>query len=187
MNTHTSLADQLLIAMPGLEDPNFSRTVTYLCQHSEDGAMGLVINRPLEFHLNEVLEQMEIETSDPRIDRVPVYLGGPVQPERGFVLHTPVGEWDSSIKLNDELAITTSRDILEAMAKGEGPEQYFVALGYAGWSAGQLEQEMVENAWLSGPAKQEILFELETGQRWTAAAAALGVDLTLISSVAGHS
>ena len=180
------LSNQFLIAMPGLEDPNFFHTVTYICEHNDEGALGLVINRPLDMRLGEVFEHMKIEPSDPRAAEVRVYLGGPVQQDRGFVLHEPLGEWEATLKVTDRIGITSSADILAAIAEGRGPERKLVALGYAGWGAGQLEREMSENAWLSGPADPQVLFELPDEARWKAAAAALGVDLDLLSGDAGH-
>lgn len=183
----SSLKNQFLIAMPGLDDPNFSRTVTYICDHGEQGAMGIVVNRPTELHLSDVLKHMSIENHDPATDRQIVYLGGPVQEERGFVLHTPNdGAWSSSSSVTDRIGLTTSRDILEALAIGQGPAQALIALGYAGWGPGQLEAEIQQNAWLSGPAEAEILFELPSDQRWAAAARLLGVDMALMSTDAGH-
>ncbi|WP_303901730.1 YqgE/AlgH family protein [Thiohalomonas denitrificans] len=186
MSETSDLTNHFLIAMPGLADPNFSHTVTYICEHNEKGAMGIVINRPSELTLGEVFDHMGIEAS-PRVDvEVPVYEGGPVEPEHGFVIHASVGAWDSSLKVTDDIAVTTSRDVLSAIAYGEGPKRYLFALGYAGWGAGQLEDEIASNAWLSGPADSSILFESGPGQRWTAAAALLGVDVNLLSSQIGH-
>lgn len=180
------LTDHFLIAMPTLADPNFTHTVTYICEHNSEGAMGIVINRPLELSLGDVLEHMEISAGG-RVDTATsIYGGGPVQQEHGFVLHQPVGMWESSLAITDEIAVTTSRDILRAIAHGEGPQRYLVALGYAGWGAGQLEQEMADNAWLSGPADLDIIFETPFEQRWAEAAALLGVDLNLLSSDIGH-
>lgn len=186
MDSFSSLANHFLIAMPALADPNFTHTVTYLCEHTEEGAMGIIINRPLEISLGDVLEQMQIEPSEAVDLATPIYLGGPVQSERGFVLHTPVGGWQSSLAITDTIAVTTSRDIITAIAQGEGPEQYHLALGYAGWGEGQLEQEIADNAWLSGPADQRILFDTPVEERWAAAAALLRVDLNLLSSEVGH-
>jgi putative transcriptional regulator len=183
----SSLKNQFLIAMPGLEDPNFSRTVTYICDHDEHGAMGIVINRPAGLHLFDVLEHMGIPTDNPQARDQIVYLGGPVEEERGFVLHSPnEGNWKSSVPITDRIGITTSKDILEALARGEGPARTLVALGYAGWSAGQLEEELQQNAWLSGPSKAEVLFDLPPEQRWEAAARLLGIDMTLMSTDPGH-
>jgi len=182
----TSLKNHLLIAMPNLRDPNFSRTVTYICDHSESGAMGIVINRPTDIMVAEVFEQMEIEVSQPGAEQNKVFVGGPVEEQRGFVLHTGHASWDSTLSIDADVSITTSRDILEAMARGEGPDNTLLALGYAGWGAGQLEQEMLDNAWLTGPADKAILFELPAEQRWEAAARLLGVDLSLMSGESGH-
>ena len=186
MNDDATLKSQLLIAMPNLQDPNFARTVTFICEHGEHGAMGIVLNRPTDLHLTDVLQHMDIEGDFGRAGEQIVFLGGPVEEERGFVLHSHTEPWDSTLSVNDEVSITTSRDILEAMARGEGPERTLVALGYAGWGAGQLEDELRENAWLSGPADTSILFDLPAEKRWEAAAKLLGVDLNLLSSEAGH-
>ncbi|HEY9147577.1 MAG TPA: YqgE/AlgH family protein [Gammaproteobacteria bacterium] len=186
MSNTPELRNHFLIAMPALADPNFSHTVTYICEHSEEGAMGIVINRPMAVSLEEVLRQMEIEPSNKLDTSVMVNDGGPVQPEHGFVIHTPVGAWEASLPISEEIALTTSRDILTAIGHNEGPARYLIALGYAGWGPGQLEEELKQNAWLSGPANQEILFELPLEQRWEAAARLLGIDLNLLSSDIGH-
>ncbi len=181
-----SLSNHFLIAMPQLADPNFFHSVTYICEHNEDGALGLVINRPLDLQLHEIFEQMGIEAKDcTRLDQI-VFSGGPVQPQRGFILHGPPLQWESTAGITDNLAITTSRDILEAIARNEGPAQCLIALGYAGWGAGQLEQELADNAWLSGPADPSIIFDTPVPERWRAAAALLGVDLDRLSGDAGH-
>jgi putative transcriptional regulator len=186
MSDAANLTDHFLIAMPGLEDPNFSRTVTYICEHNEHGAMGIVVNRPLGLELGDILDQMEIGGAPEAVRSLPVFMGGPVQTERGFVLHSHDRAWDSTMKITDEISVTTSRDILEAIAEGSGPRQSLVALGYAGWGEGQLEDELTANAWLSGPASAQIIFTLPAEQRWQAAARLLGVDLNLISGEAGH-
>ena len=186
MEPGSNLTNHFLIAMPALNDPNFFHTVTYICEHSDKGAMGIVINRPLEMQLSDIFEHMSItQTSDAHAAQ-PVYNGGPVEEDRGFVLHEFSTNWDSTLKITDSLAITTSRDILEAIAEDRGPSQSLIALGYAGWGDGQLEQEMADNAWLSCPADPEILFDLPAEQRWEAAARIIGVDLNLLSSTAGH-
>ena len=154
MNDQASLKNQLLIAMPALQDPNFARTVTYICEHGEHGAMGIVLNRPTDLCLADILQHMQIEGGLGDAGEQIVYLGGPVEEERGFVLHTHTAPWDSTLAVNEDISITTSRDILEAMARGDGPSRTLVALGYAGWGAGQLEREIQENAWLSGPVLQ---------------------------------
>lgn len=182
----SNLTNNFLIAMPSLGDPNFFQTVTYLCQHSEEGALGIVVNRPTNMKLGDIFEQMKINEVQPNIANMPIFFGGPVQPERGFVIHGPDSHWESTLKVSDSIALTTSRDILEAVATGDGPSKILVALGYAGWGNGQLEQEIVENAWLNAPAEDTIIFDLPAGQRWKAAAEKMGIDLNLLSSQAGH-
>ncbi len=186
MHTTDFLGNHLLIAMPNLEDPNFFHTVTYLCEHNTEGALGIVINRPMNLTLAEVLQHMDLKPVTEDIGKLPIYLGGPVQQDRGFVLHRPLGDWEATLKVTDDIGITSSRDILGAIAQGEGPENALIALGYAGWGAGQLEQEMAANTWLSGPADEHIVFDLPHQERWEAAAAKLGIDLHLLSGDAGH-
>jgi putative transcriptional regulator len=186
MSFTTSLTNHFLIAMPGLQDPNFSRTVTYLCEHNEQGAMGIVINRPMEIRLGEVLQQLDIDVKTPEISNLIVYLGGPVQTDRGFVIHPGPISFDSTLKVTADIHVTTSRDILESIAEGQGPEHCLIALGYAGWGEGQLEQELGTNTWLSGPANEATLFRIPASQRWQAAAQLLGVDLNLMIGEAGH-
>ena len=186
MGFATSLRNHFLIAMPGLKDPNFSRTVTYVCEHTEQGAMGIVINRPMDIRLGMVLSQLDIATGNPDIAEARVFLGGPVQTDRGFVLHSDGERFDSTLSISPDINITTSRDILEAIADGRGPLKHLVALGYAGWGGGQLEEEMSANAWLSGPADETVIFATPIEARWQAAAGLLGVDLNLLSGDAGH-
>ncbi len=186
MNEKLELSNQFLIAMPSLEDPNFSRSVTYICQHNDEGAMGIVINQPLALTLGEVLNDMELTAAEESINDSSVFLGGPVQCDRGFVLHQPVGEWEATLNISDEIGITASRSILESIAAGKGPKQRIIALGYAGWGPGQLEEEMLANSWLSGPADSEIIFDLPVEQRWQAAATKAGIDITRLSGEAGH-
>jgi len=183
---NANLTNQFLIAMPNLLDPNFFKTVTYICAHNEEGAMGIVINRPLDLHLSEVFEQMEINSDNDVINNQLVYNGGPVQMDRGFILHEPSKEWDSSIVVNNEISITTSKDILQAIAAGKGPDNSLIALGYAGWDAGQLEQEIMDNAWLSGPSDTQIIFKTPYEKRWEQAAISMGVDIDKLSSDIGH-
>jgi putative transcriptional regulator len=180
------LADHFLIAMPSLADPNFARGVTLLCQHDQGGAMGLTINRRSNFVLGEILSQMGIETKLAEVASQPVLLGGPVQPDHGFVLHDDPRDWGSTLRFGHGLAITTSRDVLEAMARGEGPARAIVALGFAGWGAGQLEAELSDNAWLTGPVDPAIVFDMPLESRWRAAADSIGVDLTRLSDAVGH-
>ncbi len=182
----SNLTNQFLIAMPGLLDPNFYQTVTYICAHNEEGAMGIIVNRPLNLELGDMLAQMNLEPCTDDVGRLPVYQGGPVQTDRGFVLHRPDSEWQSSINVSEEIGVTTSRDILQAIAEGHGPRSTLIALGYAGWSAGQLEQEIKDNAWLSGPADTDIIFTVPCEKRWATAARLMGVDLDKLSSDIGH-
>jgi putative transcriptional regulator len=182
----TSLTNQLLIAMPSLVDPNFAQTVTLICEHTDKGALGIVLNKPLPMKLSEVLSQMKLEPSTEEIGAQTVLRGGPVHTDRGFVLHRPGGEWDSTHKVSELIQVTTSRDVLAAMARGEGPSDAFIALGYAGWDSGQLEKEILENAWLSMPANDQLVFALPFEQRWQASWQMLGVDLDKVSLVAGH-
>ncbi len=180
-----SLKNHFLIAMPALEDSNFFHSVTLICEHNEEGAMGIVVNHPLQVTQRELFEHLNIPAGDEN-EKLPVMAGGPVQPERGFVIHNNSGNWQSSLSISNDIAITTSEDILQAMARNEGPDNAFVALGYAGWSAGQLEQELADNAWLSVAASPEILFQTPVDNRWNAAAQLLGVDIQQVSSDLGH-
>jgi putative transcriptional regulator len=181
-----NLANQLLIALPALDDPHFSRSVALICQHDDDGAMGVVVNRASEYTLGEVLRQMNLDTDDQSLRNRVVLYGGPVHPERGFVLHDGAREWDSTLQITDGLYLTTSRDILEAMAEGRGPDNAVVALGCAGWGAGQLEFELGENSWLTAPADGELLFDMPLDQRWQAAGGRIGVDMTRMTDYSGH-
>ena len=181
-----SLTDHFLIAMPNMTDPNFAGTVVYLCEHNEHGAMGVVVNRPAEVSLGELFDQIDLSLPPGELPGQPVYLGGPVQTDRGFVLHQPLDNWNSTLAVSDDTGLTTSRDILVAVSQGEGPYRMLVTLGYAGWGPGQLERELAENSWLSGPVDFDLLFHTPDDRRWLAAAALLGIDLTLLSSDAGH-
>jgi putative transcriptional regulator len=182
----TPLANRLLIALPALTDPHFARSVTLVCQHDEEGAMGVVVNRPSEYTLGDVLQQMGIESRDDALNSQVVLSGGPVHPERGFVLHDGGEGWDSTMAVSDSLYITTSRDILEAMAGGSGPANAIVALGCAGWGAGQLEQELTEDSWLTVPMDPGLLFDTPLAARWQAAAGSIGVDMTQLADHSGH-
>ncbi len=177
---------QLLIAMPGMADPNFNRGVTLMCQHTQDGALGITINRHSDLTLKDVLNQLDIDCDDPEIVDQPVFEGGPVQQERGFVLHTPAGRWESTSAVAPDIFITTSRDILEAIAQSRGPEKFLVALGYAGWSAGQLEDELKENAWLNTSADSGIIFDAPINDRWSAAVESLGIEASMLQPLGGH-
>lgn len=186
MAQENSLTNQLLIAMPGMADPNFSTTVTLICEHNEEGALGIVINRPLEINLGGLFDQLSVTEADPQVAASPVLAGGPVGPERGFVLHNPGQEYENSVAVSDSIHLTLSRDVIDAMAKGEGPEKSIVALGYAGWEPGQLEDEMLANSWLNVPATPEIVFDTPFSERWTSAARTLGIDISRMTPGAGH-
>jgi putative transcriptional regulator len=180
------LQQQMLIAMPAMADPNFERSVTLLCQHNEGGAIGITINRKSNFTLGELFFQLNIPCENQEISSMIVLEGGPVSPDHGFVLHTPSEGFDSSIQINDEIMVTTSRDVLSAIAAGKGPQQFLVALGYAGWGDGQLESEMRQNAWLSVPADKDILFESALPNRWKKAVGKLGININDLHGVGGH-
>ncbi|MFV0276282.1 MAG: YqgE/AlgH family protein [Parahaliea sp.] len=181
-----SLRDHFLLAMPSITEGIFSHSITYICEHGESGAMGIVLNRPLDLSLAEIFEHLDIDTVDD-FSESPVMAGGPVQLDHGFVLHRdPASQWEASLKITDGISLTTSRDILRAIAKGHGPREYLIALGYAGWSAGQLEAELASNSWLTLPASSEIIFTTPYQCRLAAAAAKLGIDMNLISNQAGH-
>ena len=182
----SDLTGQLLIALPTLEDSNFENSVVYLCSHSEEGAMGLVLNQPSTLTLGQILEQLEIEAEADAVREDPVFVGGPVQQEQGFVLHSPEQLWDSSMPVNEFSALTSSRDILKAIASGRGPEHYRLMLGYAGWGSGQLESELQQDAWLTAPATPELLFDTPFPDLREAAAQVLGVDMSLLIQQSGH-
>ncbi|WP_299197387.1 YqgE/AlgH family protein [uncultured Amphritea sp.] len=180
-----SLQGHFLISMPHMDDPNFAQAVIYICEHNASGAMGIIINRPLEIDLNELLQHLDFSYHGDQI--APVYAGGPVQDDRGFILHCrTANEWDSCYHITGELTLTTSMDILQAISENRGPEQFLVALGYAGWGAGQLEQELSENVWLSCLANLDIMFRTPAEERLQAAATTLGVNLDLLTSQSGH-
>lgn len=183
--TSDSLRDHLLIATPALSEGFFARTVTYICEHGESGAMGIVINQPLDVELGEILEHLEIDGHNANSSET-VFAGGPVQIDHGFVLHRQQGNWDSSMRVNGDIWLTTSRDILVALGAGEGPADHLVALGYAGWGAGQLEEELAQNSWLTAPADPDILFDIPHERRLQAAGRRLGIDIDLMSGEAGH-
>jgi len=180
------LTHHFLIAMPGMVDPHFSRTLTYICEHNDQGALGIVVNRPIDMTLAALFERLEMELLPQGPGDEPVYFGGPVQTERGFVLHQPLGKWQSTLPVRDEVGLTTSKDILEAVGDGSGPAKILVTLGYSGWAPGQLESEIKQNAWLTVAAKGAIIFDLPAEQRLDAAMALLGVNYATLSDAAGH-
>ena len=184
------LAHQFLIAMPAMTDPNFARTLTYICEHGEQGALGVIVNRPLDMDLATLFERvnipLDVSGQHAGLGEQPIYFGGPIQPERGFVLHRPMGDWQSTLKVNDEVGLTSTRDILVGIGANGEPADILVALGYAGWSAGQLEWEISQNAWLTVAADPDIIFRLPAEERLAAAMQLLGIDFTNLSDVAGH-
>ena len=181
-----NLTHNFLIAMPSLQEGFFAGTIIYICEHNENGALGIVLNRPLSLTLSEMFEQIGIPLHQLNLGKMPVLLGGPAQPERGFVLHDTPGEWQSTLRINDRLSLTTSRDVLEAVGQGHGPRNLIVTLGYAGWAQGQLEHEMSENVWLTVTASERILFDLPPEERLTAAMTLLGVSYASLVDNAGH-
>jgi len=186
MRQPVSLTNQLLVAMPALADPHFAQSVTLICEHNEQGAFGIVINKPLTLLWGEVLDQMQLPPGDPVRAAQPVLCGGPVYPDRGFVVHRSGGTWASTHPVSQQVQVTTSRDILLAMAQGDGPPEAFLALGHAGWEAGQLERELLDNAWLTLPLNEALLFELAPALRWEAAWKLLGIDAGQVSLTPGH-
>lgn len=180
------LEQQMLLAMPGMVDSNFVGSVTLMCQHNEAGAIGITINRLSSFTLGEIFSQLHLECDDEGVRNMPVLEGGPVAPDRGFVVHSPLQGYESSMEVGDEIMVTTSRDVLADIAAGAGPEKYVVALGYAGWGGGQLEGEMLANAWLSVSADTEIIFDLPLPNRFDEALGRLGITLDSLHSEAGH-
>jgi putative transcriptional regulator len=180
------LTNQFLIAMPGMADPNFAQTVTLICEHSDQGALGIVVNQALPMSLAEVFDELGLDCAPSAITQQAVLRGGPVQADRGFVLHTPGGHWESSLPFSERMHLTTSRDILDALAQGSGPERAVVALGYAGWDAGQLEEEVANNAWLTVAADERLIFETPMEERWEAAGRLLGVNLLHLGSGSGR-
>ncbi len=180
------LRDHFLLAMPCLTQGIFSQSITYICEHGESGAMGIVINRPLDLSVSEIFEHLQIQAGGD-FSSESVMAGGPVQMDHGFVLHRYCDKsWEASLKVTTEITLTTSRDILRAIAIGEGPRDHLIALGYAGWGAGQLEQELADNSWLTLPGSSDVIFSTPADQRLGAAAAQLGIDMNLISGQAGH-
>jgi putative transcriptional regulator len=187
-----NLTHHFLIAMPSMADPYFAKTLTYVCEHNDQGALGIVVNRPIDMTLQALFERLSLKLRDRAHADAPIYFGGPVQTDRGFVLHLPAGDWQSTLKVNagvesrDIIGLTTSKDILEAVGRGEGPAKMMVSLGYAGWSAGQLEHEITQNAWLTVQAKDAIIFDLPAEERLLAALELLGLDYARLADQAGH-
>ncbi len=181
-----NLTNHFLIAMPAMADPNFVRTLTFICEHNEQGALGIIVNRPIDMDVATLFERIDIPFNVPGMGGQPIYFGGPVQTERGFVLHRPRGDWQSTLPVGDDLGLTSSRDVLQAVGSDGSPSEFLITLGYAGWAAGQLEHELAQNAWLTVQADPEIMFGLAPEARFEAAMALLGVDFASLSEVAGH-
>lgn len=186
MDPDNSLSNQLLIAMPGMADPNFNSTVTLICEHNDEGALGIVINRLSGLNMGGLFRQLAVEEADEEAASAPVLDGGPVARDRGFVLHSPASEFESSIDVSADIQLTLSRDVIDSLAAGGGPARAIVALGYAGWEPGQLEAEMLHNTWLTVPATPELIFEVPFEDRWAGAAESMGIDISQISPHAGH-
>ena len=181
-----NLTGHFLIAMPSLDDGFFNHAVTYICEHDETGSFGIIINQETDLTLKQIINEMKIETQGDYNQDQPIFIGGPVDQGRGFILHRPTGNWQSTLKVTDSVALTTSKDILQAIANNKGPKNSIVALGYAGWAAGQLDSEIASNTWLSCPAEEQIIFVTPPEERWKAAAKLIGIDLSLMSSDTGH-
>jgi len=181
-----NLTHHFLIAMPTMVDSLFSKTLTYICEHNEQGALGIVINRPTDLTLVNLFKQLGIPQADSLVETTPVLFGGPVQLDCGFVLHHPVGKWQSTLVVNQEVGLTTSLDILKAIANADGPDQALIALGYAGWTAGQIEHELAQNAWLTVPASSDVIFDLSSEERLPAAMQLLGINYANLSNEIGH-
>ncbi|MCK6263042.1 YqgE/AlgH family protein [Vibrio sp. ZSDE26] len=185
-----NLTNHFLVAMPGMEDPYFQHRVIYVCEHNQEGAMGLVINAPIDITVGGMLKKVDIEPSQPQLNsdslEKPVLNGGPVSEDRGFILHQPKDEYESSIKMTDQISVTTSKDILEVLGTEAEPNSYLIALGYSGWEAGQLEVELAENSWLTIEADPDVIFNTPIRERWRAAVQMLGIDAAQLSTQTGH-
>ncbi|MES1981340.1 MAG: YqgE/AlgH family protein [Pseudomonadota bacterium] len=184
--TQLDFRHHFLISMPAMVESSFAKSLIYICEHNEQGALGIIVNRPISLTLADLLEQIKIPLEKTELGSLPVYYGGPVQTDRGFVLHEPIGQWQSTLPINAKIGLTTSKDILEAIGTGQGPHNTLVTLGYAGWEPGQLEHELALNAWLTVPASEHIIFDLPAEERLFAAMGLLGVDYASLSEDAGH-
>jgi putative transcriptional regulator len=181
-----NLANHFLVAMPAMQDPTFAGTVIYVTEHSESGAQGLVINKPLDLPMQGLYERLDLPLDDIRLGEQRVLKGGPVNNTHGYVLHKPLGNYNATVAVNHEVGVTRSRDVLEAVSRGEGPDQILVCLGYAGWSAGQLEDEVAANTWLTVPASDELIFNAPVDERFNRAFGLLGINPAFLSAAAGH-
>ena len=184
-----NLANHFLIAMPSMNDPIFGGAVVYICEHNDKGVLGVVINKPTDMTMDVLFDRIDLQVAEglrPSVEGEPIMFGGPVQDDRGFVLHSPGGRYSSSLSVTDDVAFTTSIDVLEAVANGSGPRRMLVSIGYAGWSPGQLEEEIARNGWLTVGADARVLFDLPIEERYTAAIRLLGIDPMMLASEAGH-
>ena len=181
-----NLTDHFLIAMPAMDDPYFSKSLIYIAEHNEQGALGIIVNRPIDMNLATLFEKIDLPFESVSLANLPVLFGGPVQTDRGFVLHRPVGEWQSTLAVNQEIGLTTSRDVLQSVARDGEPREIVVSLGYSGWGAGQLEHELAQNAWLTVPASAHILFDTPCEERLPSAMEILGIDFANLAEQAGH-
>jgi putative transcriptional regulator len=181
-----NLTDHFLIAMPAMDDPYFSKSLIYIAEHNEQGALGIIVNRPIDMNLATLFEKIDMPFEPNELGNLPVFFGGPVQTDRGFVLHRPIGEWQSTLAVNQDVGLTSSRDVLQAVAREGKPREMMVTLGYSGWGAGQLENELAQNAWLTVPADPHIIFDLPYEERLPSAMEILGIDFTNLANQAGH-
>lgn len=186
MDVRTDLRGSFLIAMPTLGDQNFRRSVVLLCEHAEEGAFGIIINKPLDLTVDGLLGCLKLDPAPEGRGQASVYFGGPVRPEGGLVLHSPPVRWDSTLQITPELCLCSSRAILESISKGEGPEQYLIALGHAGWGPRQIESELAQNAWLLAPSQSELIFKTPPADRWRSATGLLGIEPSQLSDHVGH-
>ncbi|MDR1709149.1 MAG: YqgE/AlgH family protein [Candidatus Accumulibacter sp.] len=186
MPASIQLTDHFLIAMPAMEDPYFAKSLVYVAEHNDQGALGVIVNRPIDMTLSTLFQRIELPCAPGRMDKLPVFFGGPVQTDRGFVLHRPLGKWQSTLAVNSEIGLTTSRDVLQSAGQAGDPRDMVVTLGYSGWAGGQLEHEIGQNAWLTVPADPRILFEMPYEERLASALELLGIDLTNLAGQAGH-
>ena len=181
-----SLVDKCLIATPAIKDPIFASSLVYMCEHNENGSMGLVVNHETSQVLDDIFQQLDIKCENEAIKNQPVFIGGPVQLEQGFVLHSSTGRWQNSIEVSSGIILTSSLDILEAIAKGKGPEDYLVILGFSGWASGQLESELQQNSWLTSTCNPDLLFHQKPEDKWQVAFDTLGFDINMLSPVSGN-
>ncbi|WP_375752548.1 YqgE/AlgH family protein [Vibrio sp. HN007] len=185
-----NLANHFLVAMPGMQDPFFKRSVIYICEHNDEGAMGLIVNAPIDITVGGMLKQVDVESAHPQVNQnsltKQVLSGGPVSEDRGFILHRPKDKYHSSVNMTDDLSVTTSKDILGVLGTEAEPKDYIVALGYSGWTAGQLENELADNSWLTVEADPSVIFDTPVQERWSKAVEMLGIDAAQLSTDAGH-